>query len=219
MCRAHGGSCRPAHLRRDARQLDRGGHRRADGDRPAEGRAGQDADGARNLQKSDGVFRRGVPAGNAFVGRHRTVWPVMDQRRVLKVSVSGFRAWRKRGRGWPRLWRQMRAQGLGAGHERVRRTMKNNGMRVHPRRRFKATTDCDPNLPIARNLPSRGVFRGRAGQNPGRRHCPCPEGGGPDLSCHRDRLVQPAGGRLCQGRADWGAACRGWLAGIAAEAA
>ena len=80
----------------------------------------------------------------AFVERNRTVWPVADQCRVLKVSASGFRAWRKRGKGeralvpggrlsdlallthvraafaaskqtygWPRLWRQLRAQGLG----------------------------------------------------------------------------------------------------------
>ena len=47
------------------------------------------------------------------------------------------------------------AQGLGVGKERVRKTMKINGIRVHPRRRFKVTTDSNHNLPIAPNLPDR----------------------------------------------------------------
>ena len=120
----------------------------------------------------------------AFVERHRTVWTVADQCRVLEVSASGFRAWRKRGcgtpapgkrlsgpallthvraafaaskqtYGWPRLWRQLRAQGLGVGKERVRKTMKNNGIKVHPRRRFKVTTDSNHDLTIAPNLLNR----------------------------------------------------------------
>ena len=120
----------------------------------------------------------------AFVEKHRTVWPVADQCRVLEVSASGFRAWRKRGcgtpapgkrlsgpallahvraafaaskqtYGWPRLWRQLRAQGLKVGKERVRKTMKNNGIGVHPRRRFKVTTDSNHDLPIAPNLLNR----------------------------------------------------------------
>ena len=38
----------------------------------------------------------------AFIERHRTIWPIVDQCRVLEVAASGFRAWRKRGFGKPR---------------------------------------------------------------------------------------------------------------------
>ena len=32
----------------------------------------------------------------AFIERHKRVWPVADQCRVLEVAASGFRAWRRR---------------------------------------------------------------------------------------------------------------------------
>jgi len=32
----------------------------------------------------------------AFIDQHRKIWPIADQRRVLEVAASGFRAWRKR---------------------------------------------------------------------------------------------------------------------------
>jgi putative transposase len=32
----------------------------------------------------------------AFIERHKRVWPIVDQCRVLEVAVSGFQAWRKR---------------------------------------------------------------------------------------------------------------------------
>ena len=41
------------------------------------------------------------------------------------------------------------------GKERVRKTMKINGIRMHPRRRFKVTTDSNHDLPIVPNLPGR----------------------------------------------------------------
>ena len=122
----------------------------------------------------------------AFIERHRKVWPIVDQCRILEVAVSGFRAWRQRpfaepratpgGRvtdlallthiraafaaskqtyGWPRIYRQLRSKGLAVGKERVRKAMRNNGIRVRSRRRFKVTTDSRHNLPIAPNLLNR----------------------------------------------------------------
>ena len=38
----------------------------------------------------------------AFIERHKNIWPVADQCRVLEVAASGFRAWRKRQSGKPR---------------------------------------------------------------------------------------------------------------------
>jgi putative transposase len=122
----------------------------------------------------------------AFIERHRRVWPIVDQCRVLEVCASGFRVWRKRqsserrrasGKrvsdlallthiraafaaskqtyGWPRMVRQLRDEGLAVGKERVRKAMKNNDIRVRPRRRFKVTTDSNHTLPIAPNLLNR----------------------------------------------------------------
>jgi transposase InsO family protein len=122
----------------------------------------------------------------AFIERHKRVWPVADQCRVLEVAASGFRAWRRRrcgppvaatGKrvsdlalvthiraafaaskqtyGWPRMVKQLRAQGLRVGKERVRKAMKNNDIRVRSRRRFKVTTDSRHDLPIAPNLLNR----------------------------------------------------------------
>lgn len=57
--------------------------------------------------------------------------------------------------GWPRMVRQLRAEGLRVGKERVRKAMINNDIRVRPRRRFKATTDSRHDLPTAPNLLNR----------------------------------------------------------------
>jgi hypothetical protein len=131
----------------------------------------------------------------AFIERHKQIWPVADQCRVLEVAASGFRAWRKRRSGepwatpgkrvpdlallthiraefaasketygWPRMVKQLRSQGLRVGKERIRKTMKNNDIRVRSRRRFKVTTDSNHNLPIAPNLLNR-VFATEAPNN------------------------------------------------------
>ena len=48
----------------------------------------------------------------AFIEQHKKMWPVADQRRVLEVAVSGFRAWRKRQSGAPRAARGKRVSDL-----------------------------------------------------------------------------------------------------------
>jgi transposase-like protein len=55
-------------------------------------RAGDD--GARHPGKSDGVLRQGSELKYAFIQRHRHVWPISVQCRVLQVSVAGSRALR-----------------------------------------------------------------------------------------------------------------------------
>lgn len=117
----------------------------------------------------------------AFVERHRDVWPIRVQCRVLRVSVAGYHEHRGRRRnmarrrhlsdeallvhiravyeenrgayGWPRIWRQLRAQGIGVGKQRVQRLMQRHGIRARGKRRFRvATTDSRHALPIAPNL-------------------------------------------------------------------
>ena len=87
----------------------------------------------------------------AFIERHRRLWPICVQCRVLLVSVSGFHqhlarrveiakrrhlsdeallvhisavyAENRGAYGWPRIWRQLRVQGIRVGKPRVQRLM------------------------------------------------------------------------------------------------
>jgi putative transposase len=117
----------------------------------------------------------------AFIQRNRRVWPIRVQCRVLRVSVSGYHEHLLRRRdilrrrhlndeallvhiravyaknrgayGWPRIWRQLRAQGIRVGKQRVQRLMQQHGIRARGKRRFRiATTDSRHGLPIAPNL-------------------------------------------------------------------
>ena len=120
----------------------------------------------------------------AFIQHNRRVWPISVQCRVLRVSVSGYHEHLVRRRdilqrrqrsdeallvhiravyaenrgayGWPRIWRQLRAQGIGVGKQRVQRLMQQYGIRARGKRRFRiATTDSRHGLPIAPNLVDR----------------------------------------------------------------
>jgi transposase InsO family protein len=120
----------------------------------------------------------------AFIRDHRRVWPIRVQCRVLRVSVAGYHEHLARRRdldqrrrlsdevlllhiravyaenrgayGWPRIWRQLRFQGLRVGKLRVQRLMQQHGIRARGQRRFRvATTDSRHDLPIAPNLVDR----------------------------------------------------------------
>jgi transposase InsO family protein len=117
----------------------------------------------------------------AFIRRNRCVWPISVQCRVLRVSVAGYHEHFARRRntlqrrhlsdeallvhiravyaesrgayGWPRIWRQLRAQGIRVGKQRVQRLMQRHGIRARGKRRFRiTTTDSRHGLPIAPNL-------------------------------------------------------------------
>lgn len=116
----------------------------------------------------------------AFIARHRQVWPITVQCRVLGVSVSGYHAHGVRqssaaprrhlsdaalwvhlqavhaqtrgGYGWPRVWRELRSQGIRVGKRRVQTLRQKHGICARGKRRFKATTDSQHDLPIAPNL-------------------------------------------------------------------
>lgn len=57
--------------------------------------------------------------------------------------------------GWPRIWRELRANSVRVWKERVRRLMKMHGIKAHGKRKFVVTTDSKHNLPIAPNLLNR----------------------------------------------------------------
>jgi transposase InsO family protein len=120
----------------------------------------------------------------AFIRDHQRVWPIRVQCRVLRVSVAGYHEHFARRRdmvqrrhlsdevlllhiravyaenrgayGWPRIWRQLRSQGLRVGKLRVQRLMQQHGIRARGQRRFRVTTtDSRHDLPIAPNLVDR----------------------------------------------------------------
>jgi transposase InsO family protein len=58
--------------------------------------------------------------------------------------------------GWPRIWRELHAQGIRVGKQRVQRLMRQHGIRARGKRRFRVTTtDSRHSLPIAPNLLNR----------------------------------------------------------------
>lgn len=120
----------------------------------------------------------------AFIERHRRVWPIRVQCRVLRVSVSGYHQHVTRRReiarrrhlsdeallvhiravfaenrgayGWPRIWRELRDRGIRVGKQRVQRLMQHYGIRARGKQRFRVTTtDSRHELPIAPNLLNR----------------------------------------------------------------
>jgi len=109
------------------------------------------------------------------------VWPISVQCRVLLVSVSGYHehlarragiaqrrhlsqeallvhisavyAENRGAYGWPRIWRQLRTQGIRVGKQRVQRLMQKHGIQARGKRRFRlVTTDSKHGLPLAPNV-------------------------------------------------------------------
>jgi len=113
----------------------------------------------------------------AFVAAHVVQFSLSLMCRTLRVSRSGYYAWRKRpasGRsirnhllleriqaihkksrktyGSPRIHRQLVIEGERCGRGRVERLMSANGIRAKQKRKFVATTDSKHDLPVAENI-------------------------------------------------------------------
>ena len=119
----------------------------------------------------------------ALIRRNRRLWPIRVQCQVLGVSVAGYHehmarrltialrrhlsdeallvhiravfAAHRGAYGWPRIWRQLRAEGVRVGKLRVQQLMRQHGIRARGKRRFRVTTDSRHGLPIAPNLLNR----------------------------------------------------------------
>jgi putative transposase len=116
----------------------------------------------------------------AFMEAKKARWPVTAMCRVLRVTRSGFYAWRRRPRGpraretqqllvairesWersgrnygsPRVLQDLRAQGWHVGKKRVEQLMRDNGIQAKRKRRFRTTTNSKHKRPVAPNVLNR----------------------------------------------------------------
>ena len=74
---------------------------------------------------------------------------------ALLVHIKATHAASKGEYGWPRVWRELHANGVRVWKERVRRLMKEHGIKARGKRKFVVTTDSKHNLPIVPNLLNR----------------------------------------------------------------
>jgi transposase InsO family protein len=74
---------------------------------------------------------------------------------ALLVHIRAVFAAHRGAYGWPRIWRQLRAEGVRVGKLRVQQLMQQHGIRARGKRRFRVTTDSRHGLPIAPNLLNR----------------------------------------------------------------
>lgn len=113
----------------------------------------------------------------AFIEAEKATWPVEVLCEVLGVSRSGYYAWVKRPPsqqakrdahlaveitashrrsratyGSPRIHADLKARGLRVGKKRVERLMREEGLEVRRKRRFRSTTDSRHDQPIALNV-------------------------------------------------------------------
>ena len=115
-----------------------------------------------------------------FIAARKAEFPISVMCRVLKVQSSGFYAWKKRSEsrrrkqderlrvhirashkasqstyGSPRVYRDLKADGIKVSRKRIARLMREEGLVGTPPKRFKRTTDSAHSMPIAPNILNR----------------------------------------------------------------
>ena len=94
-----------------------------------------------------------MPAATLSIGVAQHLASQRSRRHeALLVHIKAAHAASKGEHGWPRIWKELRASGVRVGKERIRRLMKQHGIKAGGKRKFVVTTDSRHNLPIAPNL-------------------------------------------------------------------
>ncbi len=124
-----------------------------------------------------------------FIKEHRDEFPVARMYKVLDVSRSGYYAWRKRPvsaremanrelykkieavyneshgtYGSPRIYHQLKRQGVACSENRVARLMRLRGLQAKQTKQYKATTKRNKSHPVAPNLLQRDFVAERPNQ-------------------------------------------------------
>jgi putative transposase len=124
-----------------------------------------------------------------FIEKHRSAHAVEMMCRILRVTRSGYYAWKKRGEsqrvrrdavllekiresyrgsrgryGSPNIHEDLRQWGYRCSRKRVARLMRNAGLRAKTIRRFRVTTQSKHTLPVAENLLQRQFSAEAAGK-------------------------------------------------------
>lgn len=124
-----------------------------------------------------------------FIEDHRDEFPVTRMCKVLEVSASGYYAWRKRPvskremanqelykkiedvynknhgvYGSPRIYHELKKQGVACSENRVARLMRLRGLRAKQTKRYKTTTKRNKVHPAAPNLLKRDFVAERPNQ-------------------------------------------------------
>ena len=124
-----------------------------------------------------------------FIEEHRHELPVRRMCHVLQVSVSGYYAWRGRPKsaremanetlsqkveevffgsfetyGSPRVYQELKAQGIACSENRVARLMKLRGLKAKQARRYRSTTKRNRRDAVAPNLLQRDFTAERPNQ-------------------------------------------------------
>jgi putative transposase len=84
--------------------------------------------------------------------RRRPTSPRARADSLLDAHVAAIHAQRRRRYGRPRILLELREQGLLVGHERVRKSLRRQGLRPVYRRPYRITTDSDHAKPVAPNV-------------------------------------------------------------------
>lgn len=125
----------------------------------------------------------------AFIQSHENKYPVEVMCCTLCASRSGYYEWRKgrvkprllrrqqlleaikqvhqefRGNyGSPRIVRELRKRGIVVNEKTVAEIMKNNGIQAKHKKKYKATTNSNHNLPVAKNRLKRNFYTAKPNQ-------------------------------------------------------
>ena len=112
-----------------------------------------------------------------FIDEHRSAFRVRKMCQVMGLTTSGYYSWKKRGKskrseenekldiairqayrksrgnyGSPRITKELQAQGICCGKNRVARRMKENQIVAKTKRRFRVTTNSKHKNPVAENI-------------------------------------------------------------------